>query len=31
MAVRIGPLPDSTMIATRVGLMRTVVWKAVDK
>ena len=25
MAVRIGPLPDSTMIATRVGLMRTVV------
>jgi DNA-binding transcriptional LysR family regulator len=24
-AVRIGPLPDSTMIATRVGLMRTVV------
>jgi hypothetical protein len=26
MAVRIGPLPDSTMIATRVGLMRTVAW-----
>ena len=25
MAVRIGPLPDSTMIGTRVGLMRTVV------
>lgn len=25
MAVRIGPLPDSTTIATRVGLMRTVV------
>jgi DNA-binding transcriptional LysR family regulator len=25
MAVRIGPLPDSAMIATRVGLMRTVV------
>ena len=25
MAVRIGSLPDSTMIATRVGLMRTVV------
>jgi DNA-binding transcriptional LysR family regulator len=25
MAVRIGPLPDSTMITTRVGLMRTVV------
>jgi DNA-binding transcriptional LysR family regulator len=25
MAVRIGPLPDSTMIGTRVGSMRTVV------
>jgi DNA-binding transcriptional LysR family regulator len=25
MAVRIGPLPDSTMVATRVGSMRTVV------
>ncbi len=24
MAVRIGPLPDSSMVATRVGLMRTV-------